>query len=118
MRTSTLRLGAGLLALLFWVAGPLQATPTERLEGKYLKSRLKLRMDEDWKVQTGALPGAEAVAVDDSAWATVSVPHDLSIALVSTTNNDPGVMGWYRKALHPAARDGGEKGHGAVRWGL
>jgi len=79
------------------VAGNVQATPTERLEGKYLKNRIKLRMDEDWKVQTGNIVGAEATVFNDAAWATTSVPHDMSITLVSTTNSDPGAVGWYRK---------------------
>ena len=114
MRTSTLSFGALLLALFFWVAGPLQATPTERLEGKYLKSRLKLRMDEDWKVQTGQVAGAEAAAFDDSAWTTISVPNDMSITLVSTTNSDPGAMGWYRKHFTLPPGIGREKGHRPV----
>lgn len=83
--------------LLFLVAGNVQATPTERLEGRYLKSRIKLRIDEDWKVQAGNIRGAEAAAFDDSAWATTSVPHDMSITLVSTSDSDPGATGWYRK---------------------
>ena len=72
-------------AMFVLLAGNVQATPTERLEAKYLKSRIKLRMDEDWKVQTGNIVGAEAAAFDDSAWVTTSVPHDMSITLVSTT---------------------------------
>jgi beta-galactosidase len=79
------------------LAGNVQATPTERLDAKYLKSRIKLRMDEDWKVQTGNIPGAEAAAFNDADWTTTSVPHDMSITLVSTTNSDPGAIGWYRK---------------------
>ena len=84
-------------AVLVLLAGNVQATPTERLEAKYLKSRIKLRMDEDWKVQTGNIIGAEATAFDDANWTTTSVPHDMSITLVSTTNSDPGAIGWYRK---------------------
>jgi len=96
-------IGLLMLSVLLLFAGSVCATPTERLEGKFLKSRIKLRIDEDWKVRTGDIPGAEAAAFDDSGWATTSVPHDMSITLVSTTNNDPGVMGWYRKhfALPP-----------------
>ena len=97
MQIPTRRAATILLALFCLMTGRLQATPTERLEGKFLKSRMKLRLDEDWKVQTGNVPGAEAVAFDDSAWATTSVPHDMSITLVCTTNNDPGALGWYRK---------------------
>jgi beta-galactosidase len=83
--------------MFFLTAGNVHATAIERLEGKYLKSRIKLRIDEDWKVQTGNVPGAEATTFNDAAWATTSVPHDMSITLVSTTNSDPGAMGWYRK---------------------
>ena len=97
MQIPTRRAATILLALFCLMTGRLQATPTERLEGKFLKSRMKLRLDEDWKVQTGNVPGAEAVAFDDSAWATTSVPHDMSITLVCTTNYDPGALGWYRK---------------------
>ena len=97
MRIHTIGAFSMLSVLLFFAAGPVGATPTERLEGKYLKSRIKLRIDEDWKVQTGNISGAEATAFDDSAWATTNVPHDMSITLVSTTDSDPGAMGWYRK---------------------
>ena len=71
------------LLLFFFAAGNVQVTPTERLEGRYLKSRVKLRIDEGWKVQTGNIIGGEAVALDDSAWTTTSVTHDMSITLVS-----------------------------------
>ena len=86
-----------MLFMLWFAVGNIHATAIERLEVKYLKSRIKLRIDEDWRVQIGSIPGAEAVAFDDSAWAATNVPHDMSIALVSTTDNDPGAMGWYRK---------------------
>ena len=79
------------------IAGNVHASLTERLEGKYLKSRVKLRIDEGWKVQTGNIPGAQATAFDDAAWTTANVPHDMSITLVSTKDSDPGVIGWYRK---------------------
>jgi beta-galactosidase len=82
---------------------------TERLDNSYLKSRIKLRIDEDWKVQTqksaaDTIPGAETVDFNDSAWATTNVPHDMSITLISTKDSDPGAIGWYRKhfTLPPA----------------
>ena len=81
----------------FLVAGNAHATAIERLDAKYLKSRIKLRIDEDWKVQTGNMPGAETTTFNDAAWETTSVPHDMSITLVSTRDSDPGAMGWYRK---------------------
>ena len=79
------------------LAGNAQASLIERLEGQYLKNRVKLRIDEGWKVQTGNVPGAQTTAFDDAAWATTNVPHDMSITLVSTKDSDPGVIGWYRK---------------------
>ena len=51
MRNLTLGALAVLLVLFFLVAGRVNASMTERLEGKFLKSRIKLRIDEDWKVQ-------------------------------------------------------------------
>jgi beta-galactosidase len=113
-----------LFVLSLLVAGNVRATEIERLEAKYLKSRIKLRIDEDWKVkvvQTGRAPGAGArngrsnnpaeaveapaaqvpgeatVNFNDAAWSTVNVPHDMSITLVSTSDSDPGAIGWYRK---------------------
>jgi beta-galactosidase len=85
------------LTMVLLVAGKVQATAIERLDAKYLKSRIKLRIDEDWKVQSGRVVGAETAALDDTGWATTSVPHDMSITLVSTKDSDPGAMGWYRK---------------------
>jgi beta-galactosidase len=109
MRNSTVGAAALLLVMFFLMADNVRATPTERLEGKFLKSRIKLRIDEDWKVQTGNISGAEATAFDDAAWATTSVPHDMSITLVSTTNSDPGAIGWYRKHFTLPAGFAGKK---------
>jgi beta-galactosidase len=97
MRKSTIGAVAMMFAMFFAAAGNIRATQIERLEGKYLKSRIKLRIDENWKVRTGNVAGAEATGFDDAGWATISVPHDMSITLVSTTNSDPGALGWYRK---------------------
>ena len=80
MRNSTVRAVSMCFVVFVLLAGNVQATPTERLDAKYLKSRIKLRMDEDWKVQTGNITGAEATAFNDADWATTSVPHDMSIA--------------------------------------
>ncbi len=97
MRTHMIGACSILAVLFFLAAGHVRATPTERLEGRYLKSRIKLRIDEDWKVQQGNVTGGETTALDDSAWATTNVPHDLSITLVSPADSDPGALGWYRK---------------------
>ena len=97
VQNSTVAAVSMCLVVFVLLAGNVQATQTERLDAKYLKSRIMLRMDEDWKVQTGNIVGAEATAFNDAAWATTSVPYDMSITLVCTTNSDPGAIGWYRK---------------------
>jgi beta-galactosidase len=83
--------------ILLFIAGFTHASLTERLEAKYLKSRVKMRIDEGWKVQSGNVTGAQATTFNDATWNTTNVPHDFSITLVGPTNNDPGAMGWYRK---------------------
>jgi beta-galactosidase len=93
----------------FSVAGAAHASMTERLEAKYLKSRVKMRIDEDWKVQSGNASGAEATAFNDASWATTNVPHDFSITLVKPTLNDPGASGWYRKHFTLPAGFAGKK---------
>lgn len=104
MRNSVICVVAALLVMCFVGTSSVNASLTERLEGKFLKSRIKLRIDEDWKVQTGKIPGAEALDFNDSAWSTTNVPHDMSITLISTRDSDPGAIGWYRKhfTLPPA----------------
>ena len=109
MPNSPVGLVALFLVMPFLMTDTVRATPTERLDAKFLKSRIKLRIDEAWKVQTGNISGAEATAFDDAAWATTSVPHDMSITLVSTTNSDPGVIGWYRKHFTLPAGFAGKK---------
>jgi beta-galactosidase len=87
-----------LLALV--VPGIANANLTERLEGRFLKSRIKLRIDEGWKVQTGNVSGAQATTFDDASWTPTNVPHDMSITLYKATDattTDPGALGWYRK---------------------
>jgi Beta-galactosidase/beta-glucuronidase len=91
------------------LAGVARASMTERLEGKYLKSRIKLRIDEDWKVKSGNVSGAQATTFDDTSWTTTNVPHDFSITLVKPTLNDPGASGWYRKHFTLPAGFAGKK---------
>jgi beta-galactosidase len=91
------------------VAGVAGASMTERLEGRFLKSRIKMRIDEDWKVQSGNAAGAEAAAYNDATWTPTNVPHDFSITLVKPTSNDPGASGWYRKHFTLPAGFAGKK---------
>ena len=52
MRNSTIGSVSMLVVMSFLVAGNVRATEIERLDAKYLKSRVKLRIDEDWKEKT------------------------------------------------------------------
>jgi beta-galactosidase len=86
--------------MVFLFGGLAEASLTERLEGRFLKSRVKMRIDEGWKVQSGAVTGAEAMAFNDASWTITNVPHDFAITLVKptgTSGNDPAARGWYRK---------------------
>jgi beta-galactosidase len=88
------------------------ASMTERLEGKYLKSRIKVRIDEGWLVQSGNPAGAQATAFSDAAWTPTNVPHDFAITLVKptgTSGNDPAARGWYRKHFTLPAGFAGKK---------
>jgi beta-galactosidase len=86
--------------MVFLFGGLAEASLTERMEGRFLKSRVKMRIDEGWKVQSGAVTGAEAMAFNDASWTITNVPHDFAITLVKptgTSGNDPAARGWYRK---------------------
>jgi beta-galactosidase len=91
------------------LAGVARASMTERLEGKFLKSRIKMRIDEDWRIQSGNVSGAQATAFNDASWTVTNVPHDFSITLVKPTSNDPGAIGWYRKHFTLPAGFAGKK---------
>jgi beta-galactosidase len=95
--------------MVFLMAVIAGASMTERMEGRFLKSRIKLRFDEDWKVQSGNVSGAQATAFSDAAWTTTNVPHDFAITLVRPTNNDPAAIGWYRKHFTLPAEFAGKK---------
>ncbi len=69
--------------------------------------RQSISADLNWKFTLADPAGAEAPAFDDSAWTTVSLPHDWSIASAPNPKNPggagegfyPGGIGWYRKAF-------------------
>ena len=112
MRNFKMRRGGAIFMMVFFIAVIAGASVTERLEGRFLKSRIKVRIDEGWKVQSGAVTGAEATAYNDAAWTLTNVPHDFAITLVKptgTSGNDPAAKGWYRKHFTLPAGFAGKK---------
>ena len=67
--------------------------------------RVNQSMDAGWQFSRGDFPHAEAPGFSDSAWRTLSVPHDWSIAGPFDQANPtgqggaflPAGVGWYRK---------------------
>ena len=61
----------------------------------------------DWKFNRGDAAGADQPAFNDSAWTSLSVPHDWSIGLAFNSNSLGGAnagyldggIGWYRKTF-------------------
>ena len=112
MRTFGIHRISMVSVVVFLMAGIAGASLVERLDAKYLKSRIKMRINEGWKVQSGNIAGAEAVAYNDGSWTTTNVPHDMSISLYKATNAgtaDPGAIGWYRKHFTVPSEFAGKK---------
>jgi len=73
--------------------------------------------DSDWKFHLGEVSGAQGATFDDSAWTSLDVPHDWSIALPfnqsSTATYEGGYLdggiGWYRKTFTIPAAAAGQK---------
>ena len=110
MRNSRLGPAAMFSLTVFLITGIASANITERTEGRFLKSRIKMRIDEGWKVISSNVTGAQATTFDDAAWTTTNVPHDMSMVLVGQGHgNDPGAMGWYRYHFTLPAAFSGKK---------
>jgi beta-galactosidase len=68
-------------------------------------TRVTMPFDADWRFNKGDAPGADETAFDDSAWRSLSVPHDWSIEGPYDQNASTGAaggylptgIGWYRK---------------------
>src|SRR5437762_2147140 len=79
----------------------------------FAQRRLILDFDADWKFHVGDVTGGEDVALNDSSWRTLDLPHDWSIEEAFSDRNPagagggalPGGIGWYRKAFAVALRD-------------
>ncbi len=97
----------------FLIAGIAGASMTERMEGKFLKTRIKQRIDENWLIYAGNPSGAQDSNFSDASWTTTNLPHDFSITLVkippSDSQFDPGAIGWYRKHFTLPANFAGKK---------
>ena len=65
--------------------------------------RTSIRLNDDWKFHLGEQTQAYFKGYDDSAWQSVTLPHDWSVTLPfdksysSGTGYLPGGVGWYRK---------------------
>jgi beta-galactosidase len=74
-------------------------------------------LDASWKFHLGDVSGAEAPAFDDSAWASLDVPHDWSISLPFNQSSASsfsggyldGGLGWYRKSIVLPAASAGKR---------
>ena len=79
----------------------------------FAQRRLILDFDADWKFHLGDVKRGEDVALNDSSWRTLDLPHDWSIEGEFSARNPagagggalPGGLGWYRKAFAVAERD-------------
>jgi beta-galactosidase len=75
-------------------------------------ARRTLSIDAGWRFRGSDVPGAEQTGFDDSAWGTVDVPHDWSIAGPFDPLNPtggaggflPSGVGWYRRRLDLGTR--------------
>ena len=75
--------------------------------------RVILDFDADWKFHLGDVTHGEDLALNDSSWRTLDLPHDWSIEGEFSARNPagagggalPGGVGWYRKAFAVPQRD-------------
>src|SRR6266513_3663017 len=77
--------------------------------------RVILDFDPDWKFHLGDVIRGEDVALNDSSWRTLDLPHDWSIEGEFSEKNPagagggalPGGIGWYRKSFTVPPADSG-----------
>ncbi|HHX32419.1 MAG TPA: glycoside hydrolase family 2, partial [Bacteroidales bacterium] len=73
------------------------------------------KINENWRFILNDQKDGQAVALNDSRWQQVSLPHDWSVkgqlspTLASCTGFLPGGIGWYRKTIDIPADKQGEK---------
>lgn len=72
-------------------------------------------INDDWRFILNDVKDGESVALDDTRWQQVSLPHDWSIkgqlspTLAGCTGYLPGGIGWYRKTIDVPQNKQGEK---------
>lgn len=71
------------------------------------------KINDNWKFVLNDVKEGQSVALDDSRWQSISLPHDWSVkgqlspTLASCTGFLPGGIGWYRKSIDiPADKQG------------
>ncbi len=87
------------ILLVFWAATLVATAATPE------QSRVTENFDNDWRFFQGDVTGAENSDFSDSAWRSLNVPHDWSIAGPFAATNKtggagaflPSGIGWYRK---------------------
>ena len=62
-------------------------------------ARQDMLLDSDWRFKPGDLPGAEAVALSDTNWQTVSIPHNWGWEEAQQGKDFYRGPGWYRREL-------------------
>ena len=75
--------------------------------------RVTRDFDAGWKFHLGDVTGGEGVALNDTSWRALDLPHDWSIEGEFSDRNPagagggalPGGVGWYRKTFTMALND-------------
>ena len=76
-----------------------------------------VRFDDDWRFTVGDPSGAQEAQFNDTAWTSVELPHDWSIAGPIAQNNPtrnaggyfPAGVGWYRKTFKLPSDSAGKR---------
>lgn len=90
----------------------ISAVPSLRAQGSFGTPE---KINDNWKFILNDVKDGQSVALDDSKWQSVSLPHDWSVkgqlspTLASCTGYLPGGIGWYRKTIDIPAGKPGEK---------
>ena len=90
----------------------ISAVPSLRAQGSFGTPE---KINDNWKFILNDVKDGQSVALDDSKWQSISLPHDWSVkgqlspTLASCTGYLPGGIGWYRKTIDIPAGKPGEK---------